>query len=147
MVTIAKYYPYVIALVIGATFYHYQHSLTNLEEVLKKILDAALTICGVLLGFLLTILTMISTIATRRMQFVKDSGAYPLLNYYLKTALYSNLITISFYFILPFLIPLENADAKDVINAVLIFLISFTWITNIRFSSVFIRLMSDPDGH
>ncbi len=147
MVTIAKYYPYAIALILGILFYHYQHKFANLEEVIKKTLDAALTICGVLLGFLLTILTIISSVVTRRMQFVKDSGAYPLLNHYLKTALYSNLITISFYFILPFLSTVENILLKDIINAILVFMISFTWITNIRFSSVFIRLMTDPKGH
>ncbi len=147
MVKIAKIYPYVISLILGGLFYHYQHRFANLEEVIKKTLDAALTICGVLLGFLLTILTIISSVVTRRMQFVKDSGAYPLLNYYLKTALYSNLITISFYFILPFLSTIESTILKDIINAVLVFMISFTWITNIRFSSVFISLMTDPKGH
>ena len=146
MVRLSKYYPYAIALILGGLFYCYQHKFTNLEDIIKKTLDAALTICGVLLGFLLTILTIISTIATRRMQFVKDSGGYPLLNYYLKTALYSNLITISFYFILPFLSTIESIVFKDIINAVLVFMISFTWLTNIRFSSVFISLMSDPKG-
>lgn len=147
MVNLAKLYPYAIALIFGGLCYHYQHKFENLEEIIKKILDAALTICGVLLGFLLTILTIISSVATRRMQFVKDSGAYPLLNYYLKTALYSNLITISMYFILPFLSSIESAVVKDIINSFLVFMISFTWITNIRFSSVFIGLMTDPKGH
>jgi len=147
MVILAKYYPYTLALILGGLFYHYQHRFTNLEEVVKKTLDAALTICGVLLGFLLTILTIISSIATRRMRFVKDSGAYPLLNFYLKSALYSNLITISFYFVLPFLSSIESILLKDIINALLVFMITFTWISNIRFSSVFIHLMTDPKGH
>src|SRR5438045_2416766 len=100
MIYLGKYYPFVLALIISFGFYHYQDNLNNVDEVIKKLLDSALAICGALLGFLLTILTLINSIDTRGIRFVKETGYYGLLNYYLKTALFSNLVSISIYFVL-----------------------------------------------
>jgi len=148
MKNIAKYYPYFLALIIAIVFYYFEDKLPNLNEVIKKILDSALVICGALLGFLLTILTLINSINTRRMKFLKEAGYYPMLNNYLKTALYSNLISISIYFILPILSSINHThNERNLAYALLIYIISFTWIVNVRFSSIFIKLMTDPQGH
>lgn len=143
---IEKYYPLTLSVLLTLIFCHFQHRLESVDEMLKRLLDAALAISGALLGFLLTILTIINTIDTRRMQFVRDSGNLPLLNRYLKVALYSNIASISIYFILPILSTFhEWQKYKDGLYAVLVFIVAFTWIVNIRFSSVFIKLLTDPE--
>lgn len=145
---IEKYYPIFLAIVLSIVFYKYQNKIENIDETLKKLLDSALAICGALLGFLLTILTLINSVDTRRMRFVKEAGFYPQLNRYLKTALFLNLVSISTYFLLPIIFALKNVVyVKDILYAGLIFIISFTWLANIRFTTIFIKLMTDPKGN
>ena len=143
---VEKYYPLVLSVILTVLFCRFQHRLESVDEMVKKLLDAALAVSGALLGFLLTILTIINTIETRRMQFVRDSGNLPLLNRYLKVALYSNIASISIYFILPALSTFHEWQKYKVgIYAILVFIVAFTWIVNIRFSSVFIKLLTDPE--
>jgi len=142
---IERYYPLVLSIIVSGLFYTYHSKIDNLEETVKKLLDAALAICGALLGFLLTILTIINTIDTRRMRFVKESGAIRLLNRYLKVALYSNIVSISVYFLTPILFSsCESSDTRVIIYTCVVLIVSFTWIANIRFSRLFIKLLSDP---
>lgn len=146
MVYIEKYYPLALAILITFLFIDFQPRLQDVDEMVKKLLDAALAISGALLGFLLTILTIINTIETRRMQFVRDSGHLPDLNRYLKVALYSNIASISIYFLLPVLSTFDGWKVyKTSIYAALVFIVAFTWIVNIRFSKVFIKLLTDPE--
>jgi hypothetical protein len=146
--SIEKYYPVFFAVVIAALFYCYQKKIDNIDETVKKLLDSALAICGALLGFLLTILTLINTIDTRRMRFVKSGGFYPQLIRYLKIALFANLISISIYFFLPIIFSFKGiSNLKDNVYTAIVFIISFTWVANIRFSVIFIRLMTDPKEH
>jgi hypothetical protein len=143
---IERYYPLVLAVLVTIIFLLYNKRIENVDEVMKKIMDAALAICGALLGFLLTILTIINTINTRRMRFVKETGLFPLLNHYLRIALFLNITTITVYFLVPIFLSFDSIlKNKDWVYDFLVFLISFTWIANIRFSSVFIRLLTDPN--
>jgi len=142
---VERYYPFALAIIIAALFYCYQKKIDNVDETIKKLLDSALAICGALLGFLLTILTLINAIDTRRMRFVKSGGFYGQLITYLKIALFANLISISTYFFLPIVFSFKGiSNMKDNVYTLLVFIISFTWIANIRFTMIFIRLMTDP---
>lgn len=140
-----KYYPIVFSIIITTLFFYFQVKMENIDETVKKLLDSALAICGALLGFLLTILTLINTIETRRMRFVKQSGTFPTLNHYLKVALFLNLLSISIYFIHPILNSIKAiAVYKSQCYTCTVFIISFTWLANIRFTKIFIRLLTDP---
>src|SRR6478736_2464825 len=101
MYRVEQYYPHVVAILIASLFYAFHCSITDYEKVVGKIMETSLSICGTLLGFLLTILTIINSIETRRMRFIRDSGNYPLLMKYLRVALFSNIVCISVYFIAP----------------------------------------------
>jgi hypothetical protein len=143
---IEKYYPLFLAIVLSFSFYWFEKRIDNIDEIIQKLLDSALAICGALLGFLLTILTLINTIDTRRMRFVKEAGYYHLLIRYLKVALFLDLISISLYFTLPIICSIQALLAnRNIIYTVLVFIVSLTWIANIRFSLIFIRLMTDPE--
>ena len=79
------------------------------------------------------------------MRFVKEAGAFHLLNHYLRVALYLNILSISIYFIMPIIFYFqEMCDNKKWVYSVVILIVSFTWLANIRFSTLFIRLLTDP---
>lgn len=117
----------------------------KIDAMLTKFMDSALAICGALLGFLLTILTIINSIETRRMKFIRESGNFPLLNHYLKVGILTNIISISLSFILPILSSIkEIAQNKGMLYTCVVFIVSFTWLINIRFSIIFVKLFTDP---
>lgn len=146
MQTIERYWPLVVAGMVSATFYHFQNTISGLNEIITNLLSATLSICGTLLGFLLTILTIINTINTRRMKFVKDSGYYPILNFRLKVALWLDLVGVSLSFIYPILKSI-NSQQEVIIyyNVGVIFIVSYMLFANIRFTTIFIKLLTDPD--
>jgi hypothetical protein len=142
---IERYYPFVCALLMAIMYMICRDKIAGIDEIIKKLLDTSLSISGTLLGFLLTILTIISTIQTRRMRFLKESGHYYLVNNYLRAALFSNIISISIYFLLPIVLSFTQlATYKNWIYAAVIFAVFYGWLANIRFSSIFIKLLVDP---
>lgn len=143
-----KIIPFLATIIVAGLFYYFQNKIPNVSEIIKKLLETSLAVCGALLGFLLTILTIINTIATRRMNFIKEAGKFGELNHYLKMALWFNLISISIYFIYPTLTSCINAETfVHWSNSVLIWLVSYTWFLNIRFSLIFIKLLTDGEPH
>jgi hypothetical protein len=141
---IEKYYPICIALILSIAFHITYDCIKNVDSILNDLLSSSLTIFPVLLGFLLTILTIINSIDTRRMRFIKESGSYSLLVIYLRTSLILDIVSITTCFIFPFLQFTEMKILEQQVYTALIFLFSYTWISNIRFSSIFIKLLIDP---
>ncbi len=147
MYRVEKYYPLVVSIIISVSFFYIAQDLKDISLMAKNILDTSLTICGTLLGFLLTILTIINSIETRRMRFIRESGNYSTLMGYLKIALTSNIICISSYFIYPIILSIGVLGYyKNLIYSVAIFIVSFAWLVNIRFASIFIKLLTDPES-
>ncbi len=68
---IETYYPFIVSVLVILAIYKFKDYLAKLETLIPQVAQNSLTISGTLLGFLLTILTLINTITTRRMQFVK----------------------------------------------------------------------------
>lgn len=142
---IERYWCVVLAIILSILFYECQHNIEKVGEMISKLLEITLSLCATLLGFLLTILTIINTINTRRMNFVRDSGYLYTLNSYLKIALWMDLVTISLSFIFPLLQMVNNTQqAVSWYNLGVIFIVSYTLFSNIRFSIIFINLLTDP---
>lgn len=78
------------------------------------------------------------------MAFVKDSGYFETLNKYLKVALWLDILGITVSFASPVFLLIKTCPLSTLCNAAVIFIISYTLFTNIRFSLIFIRLLSDP---
>ncbi len=79
------------------------------------------------------------------MTFIKTAGAFGTLNRYLKLALWFDLISVSVFFIFPLIISHESCKAyTDYFYTGLVTIISYTWFLNIRFSLIFIKLLTDP---
>lgn len=143
---VEKYHPFVLAGVLSFLFYKYQGELKNVDKLVADMLSASLVICGTLMGFLLTITTIISAIPSRRMKFVKDSGLFPSLMGYLKIAISLNIFTVSLIIITPFLNAISAINEhKLLIHSFQVFIVSWAWIASIRFSILFVRLLADPN--
>lgn len=139
-----RLYPLVMASVLGLLFFKWHHLFNDLEKLIGKLVDSSLIVSGTLLGFLLTITTIINTIETRRMRFIKDQGGYVDLMRYLRSAITLNIATVSMTIVLPFLYSVNwSQELLVYLNSIQVFLISWAWISSIRFSSIFIRLLTD----
>lgn len=138
-----KYWPIGITTVIMVfvgLFIDHKH----LEKITVNTVDKAFTMSGVLLGFLLTIITIIGSIETRKMKFVKQTGNYKTLQKYLHCALYSSLALLVFSFTLSVFDQSYLSDyLKDIRSYILIGLSVFTVALSVRFSLIIIKLLSE----
>ncbi len=141
---IERCYPICLAFLLSITFYIRYSCIKNVDKIINDLISSSVTIFPVLLGFLLTILTIINSIDTRRMRFVKESGSYSSLINYLRISLLLDIFSITTCFIFPFLQFTEIIIYKQQVYSALIFLFVYTWVSNIRFSSIFIKLLIDP---
>lgn len=139
-----RYYPLILAIISIVVIYFFQNYITDFSILLPNIIQSSLTIAGTLLGFLLTILTIINTISTRRMQFVKDAGKYPTLVSFLNQAIFANISIIIFCFLFFFLDSNKiNVASIKVIDYCFIFIAILNILLTVRFAIIFISLMKD----
>lgn len=145
MVYFEKYSPIAIALCLSLGLYINNPSFNNFNQLFDQLASNSLSVCGTLIGFFLTILTIIQTINTRRMNFLKDSGLFPRLLSYLNTTIVWHLVVISITMLLPIIRQITflseySREGKSVI----IFFIILSWTLSIRFTYLFINLLHDP---
>lgn len=140
-----RLWPLLLGVLTGYLFYKYQIKINDLPGFIDKLLNTTLSVSGTLLGFLLTILTIMNSINTRRMHFVRTGGGLNSLNRYLKWALWFDLLSITIFFIFPLAITQPYfSDYKIQLYTGLVSIIAFTWFLNIRFALIFIKLLTDP---
>lgn len=140
---VERLWPVTLALAAGAVFFHWSDTLTNTKDLIATLVASALTLSGTLLGFLLTITTIMNAIDTRRMRAVKEGGAYPLLEQYLRTAIWLNITVVSMVFLIPFIeTQIEEPRWITGMQAVELLMVAWAWFASIRFTVVFIRLLS-----
>ncbi len=133
-----------MSLLCALTFHFLQDKFGEADKLVGKLLDSALVVAGTLLGFLLTITTIMNTIHTRRMAFIKETGNYPVLHNYLKIAIILNIVTISLVIVTPFVSALKPTGiALNITYSTQLFIILWNWFANIRFTIVFIKLLSE----
>ncbi len=143
--TAEKYSPYVVSLLaIGGVFLFKDH-LNNFNQIFDQITTNALSVSGTLIGFFLTILTIINTISTRRMKFIKDAGLFPRLLGYLNTTIIWHLLVISVCLFLPLIRQIAYFKPFGYHGKlVVILLVILSWALSIRFVRIFIKLLHDP---
>jgi len=143
---IEKYYPLFLTIAIVLAIYKYEKFIADFNILIPLVSNSSLTISATLLGFLLTILTIINSIATRRMRFVKDTGLYPVLMGYLSKAIISNITVVSICFILFFIKRTEiYAIVLKIIDYCFIFICFLNLFLTIRFAKLFIRLLANDE--
>jgi hypothetical protein len=139
-----KYGPVLLAFLFTYLVYHYHIYITEFETLIPSVTQSCLTIAGTLLGFLLTILTVVSTITTRRMQFIKDAGKFPELISFLHKSILANISIIVFCFFQLFIKRAAvNVSVLKFIDYIFIFLALFNIFLTARFVIIFIKLLAD----
>lgn len=138
-----KYWPISASIFVTILFCFVFNSSANMSAF-NKLADLSMSLSGTLVGFFLTILTVISTISTRRMMFVRDSGKYPTLQKYLKHVIVSHFVVITMLLVRPFVIfPQQNYLIIDGYNIALLFTVTFSWSLSIRFTKIFLDLLKE----
>lgn len=143
-----RLWPLVVAVLFGAGFLYGQPRLEGVGKLLEGLLAAALSVSATMMGFLLTITTILNAIGTRRMRFVRDSPkTYTLLLWYLKVAIWLNIAVVSLALALPF-VSVAIGDLPRYGLAMQVFevgLITWAWCASIRFTVTFIHLLGGGD--
>lgn len=142
-----RFWPIIVALAAGIGYFVWYDKVINSKVLIGSLMSSALTLSGTLLGFLLTITTIMGAIDTRRMRAVKEGGGFPLLEHYLRNAIWLNIIVVSMVFVVPFFdTQLDTPCTVALLHAAQLFLVAWAWFASIRFTVVFIRLLSGGRG-
>ncbi|WP_420552405.1 hypothetical protein [Tenacibaculum aiptasiae] len=107
-----------------------------------------MVVFSVLLGFLLTITTLLHTIDNTAMQLIKNANSkYKILVHYLNYSIYSALVVSVISFTIPVFKSLVNNFSEliiDIFKYIILYLIFTSTILIIRFIIVFIKIMTTP---
>lgn len=141
-----KYGPYIISSLVALFIFLSKSYIPNFNQIFDQITTNALSVSGTLIGFFLTILTIINTITTRRMRFIKDFGLFPRLLSYLNTTITWHLVVISICLFLPAIRQIYALKTFGFTGKALILAaITLSWLLSVRFTRIFIKLLHDPN--
>ena len=143
---IERYYPVITAIIITLVFYLNIDKISDPGKLIRDLVGASLVVSATLLGFFLTITTILSTINTRRMKFIKDTGSYPLLVKYQNYAIWLNATGVSYSVLYPFILSFVTRPLMiTFIYTGSVFLVTWAWIASIRFMHLFLKVIRDPE--
>ena len=132
-----KYYPFLISLILGFCAYYFR---LDLKLNYADFFNTSLSVFSILIGFLLTVATIIQSLDNEVIGFIKKSDKYFLFLNYLKNAIITNInsIILCLYFQL-------NKDlcpsCLEYINPLLLFFISLSMLSSYRFIKIFIKII------
>lgn len=130
-------YPFLIS--IGLSIITYIFS-SNFDLNFKEFVNSALNVFGILIGFLITVLTIINSIENSYTRALKKGGAYHLLSVYLKHAIWGCFlsIVIGISHVLFFNSLIEAF--QNLANAMFTFSFVFALLASYRFIKIFLKL-------
>lgn len=143
-----KAYPILISSFSTFFIVYFNLFKNKLSEFVIDISNNAMSVSVTLFGFLLTILTLINSIETRRMKVVHDMGAFPRLMRYLKNSIILNLLVLVLSFIVKYLV---NNDLNaifiiknyNLLAYSFIFIFIYSLLSSFRFTKIFIDTLTD----
>lgn len=142
-----KYFPVALSVIVVSILIICNGIFKDLPGLIDKLSDNALGISSTLVGFFLTILTIINAIETRRMQFVQSAGLFPRLLKYLNQSIRANVILIASSFLIKYVehraFPWLHLRGRNVFDYLYLFIFILTLLISIRFINIFVRLLSD----
>lgn len=134
---IEKYYPLITSIILSTLSFTYG-GLLCFDYL--NFYNTSLSIFSILIGFLLTVSTIINTLDNEAIDFIKKSEKFYLFLSYLKksinTSLYSLLIIIFFI-----LINKSFDKIIDYINTLIVFQIILALLNCFRFIKIFIKII------
>lgn len=146
MVFWEKYYPLLLSILVTSVIF-LTGCLVDRQQFILQLADNSLTISITLIGFFLTILTLVNSIDSTRMRHIKQRGLFPRLLSYLKVSINVNLLLLVGAFLIKFVSHQEylNIKGKNLFDYGFFWLFAFTLLISFRFIKIFVMLMSSPD--
>lgn len=143
---IEKYYPLALSIIAIIFIIKYRYLIPKLNELVDEMCNNGLSISVTLTGFFLTILTIINSIDTRRMRFVRQMDGYQRLMSYLRSSINYNIILLAASFLVKYISHRQvlNVYGANIIDNAYIFLFVYTILLSFRFTRIFITLLTDP---
>lgn len=147
-----RYSPFYLSTLTTATIYFVcSKGLINPAQLIEKLPGHQITISTTLLGFLLTILTIIQTINNVAIKHLKTISKYETVIKYLNKSIYLNIIAVIFALVL--IISGLDKDSINYINEIndqitltivslLTFICSMAIASTIRFVNIFVLIIS-----
>lgn len=143
-----KYYPIGLSFLTIFLLFLFRHSISDPAKLADQICENAISLSVTLVGFFLTILTLVSSIDSRRMRFVRDAGELPRVLKYLKQAINSNIVLIAISFLIKYFEHRKNSLLSwygvNVFDMLYVFIFIFTILLSFRFTQIFVSLLADP---
>lgn len=130
-------YPFVTAVAIGILSYIFSDCYP-LDFI--GLVDSSLNIFGILIGFLITVLTIINSIENSYTRALVKGGSYHLLSLYLKHAIWGCFISIVFGISYIFFFKTIPEGIQDLADAVFMFSFIFALFSSYRFIKIFLKL-------
>ncbi|MGB0930595.1 MAG: hypothetical protein ACPGVB_07455 [Chitinophagales bacterium] len=139
-----KYHPFLFAVILTFAFY----KLMPAEDILmrtSKFFDYALRASISLAGFFLAVTTLLHSVESRRVRFVKSSGNFGRIERYLSNTILAHFVVVimimgSFFISAIGLTPYY----LKIVLTLQFFIVSFTMLISLRFVSKFLQIMRDP---
>ena len=145
---IERYYPFAVSVVLIICFILFKDDWKDFPALIDKVSDNSIGLSTTLVGFFLTILTLLNSIETRRMQFVRSGGLYPRLIKYLNQAIRFNMFLIALSFIVKYVEHRKEVwlqlKGYNILDYGFLFDLIFTLLISLRFINIFVRLLADP---
>ena len=143
-----KYYPFVVSSLLMVAWIVFKHDVNDFPGLIDKLADNSLGLSTTLVGFFLTILTLINSIDTRRMNIVRSAGAYPRLIKYLNQSIRANVVLIALSFLVKYVqhrsVQWLQFKGYNIPDYIFLFLLILTLLVSVRFINIFVSLLADP---
>lgn len=136
---IERIYPLLITVVNVLLYFYIGSHYSLVEKTIEVIADNLTTIASTLLGFLLTILTIMESIQTRSIKIIRQAGGYPKLISYLHLAIIASFIAIPVVLITK--VYLQEGYKNVYVYSILLFTEYYLLLTSFRFIVLFIRII------
>ncbi len=136
---IEKYYPFIIAIISVTVYYLYGIHYPLTQKLIDGISSNLVSFSSTLLGFLLTILTIIESIQTRALKIIREGGGYKKLLSYLNICIIANFLTIPI--IIVFNTYILNFKESVFFYCILLFIEVYLFSVNFRFIYLFIKII------
>ncbi|OXB03460.1 hypothetical protein B0A75_00525 [Flavobacterium oncorhynchi] len=125
-------------LVTYAIYYLSNHYCQQLNY--QKFFELFITTFSIIIGFLLTISTLLHSIRNEKIEFIRKSGGMKSLNSSLRNSIYLSFIAILFS-IFSFLFE-DFFNANQILIYPIIFLNILSFLISLNFMKIFLKIMS-----
>ena len=140
-----KYYPFFSGVIFGIVFYFIVPKLNDIILLMDKLTDATLIVSATFVGFFLTITTVLKSINTRRMRFLKDQRGMGQVIGYLHNAIWLNMAALALSITYPFIQKLIVEESCIFLYVLHVFILTWAWASSFRFSYLFLKLIGGDD--